>query len=151
MLRWVLIASAALTLALTVGAGAQQPAPALIIHHARIYTAVDAHPDAEALAIRGDRLVAIGRDADILPLKGTGTQLLDLGGRTIVPGLIDAHGHFTSLGSSLQQLDFRGVTSYDAIVAMVKARAARARPGEWIRGRSWGQNLWDDKTFPAHE
>jgi predicted amidohydrolase YtcJ len=151
MRRSVLIASAALALALTARAGAQQPPPDLIIHHARIYTAIAAHPEAAALAIRGDRLVAVGSDADVLALKGAGTQLLDLGGRTIVPGLTDAHGHFTNLGSSLQRLDFRGLKSYDAIVAMVKARAAAARPGEWILGRAWDQNLWEDKAFPTHE
>ena len=151
MRRSVLIAAAALALALTARAGAQQPPPDLIIHHARIYTAIDAHPEASALAIRGDRIVAVGDEADVLALKGAATQILDLGGRTIVPGLTDAHGHFTSLGSSLQRLDFRGVKSYDAIVAMVKARAMKARPGEWILGRAWDQNLWDDKAFPTHE
>ncbi len=151
MLRPTLLASAALALALTVRAGAQPPAPDLIIHHARIYTAIDAHPEAAALAIRGDRLVAVGQDAEILALKGAATQIVDLGGRTVVPGLTDAHGHFTSLGSSLQRLDFRGLTSYDAIVAKVKARAATARPGEWILGRAWDQNLWEDKAFPSHD
>ncbi|HWF83442.1 MAG TPA: amidohydrolase family protein [Vicinamibacterales bacterium] len=151
MLRPTLLASAVLASALTVRAGAQPPAPDLIIHHARIYTAVDAHPAAAALAIRGDRLVAVGQDAEILALKGAATQVVDLGGRTVVPGLTDAHGHFTNLGSSLQRLDFRGLTSYDAIVAMVKARAATARPGEWILGRAWDQNLWKNKAFPTHD
>lgn len=140
-----------MALALTARAGAQQPAPDLIIHHARIYTAIDAHPEAAALAIRGDRLVAVGQDAEILALKGSATQVVDLGGRTVVPGLTDAHGHFTNLGSSLQRLDFRGIKSYDEIVAMVKQRAAAARPGEWILGRAWDQNLWQDKAFPTHD
>ncbi len=151
MLRPTLLASAALASALTVRAGAQPPAPDLIIHHARVYTAVDAHPEAAALAIRGDRLVAVGPEAEILALKGAATQVVDLGGRTVVPGLTDAHGHFTNLGSSLQRLDFRGLRSYDAIVAMVKARAATARPGEWILGRAWDQNLWENKAFPTHD
>ncbi len=151
MLRSTIISGAALALALTARAGAQQPAPDLILHHARIYTAIDARPEAAALAIRGDRLVAVGPEAAILALKGPATQVVDLGGRTIVPGLTDAHGHFTNLGSSLQRLDFRGLTSYDAIVAMVKQRAATARPGEWILGRAWDQNLWADKSFPTHD
>jgi predicted amidohydrolase YtcJ len=151
MLRSALVASSALALALTARAGAQQAPPDLILHHARIYTAVDAHPQAAALAIRGDRLVGVGQDAEILALRGPSTQVADLGGRTIVPGLTDAHGHFTNLGASLQRLDFRGLTSYDAIVAMVKQRAATARPGEWILGRAWDQNLWADTSFPTHE
>lgn len=148
MRRFSLIA---LALALTARAGAQQPAPDLILHHARIYTANDARPEAAALAIRGDRLVAVGQEADILALKGSATQIVDLAGRTIVPGLTDAHGHFTNLGASLQRLDFRGIISYDTIVAMVKERAATARPGEWILGRAWDQNLWPDTAFPTHE
>ncbi|HEX3702487.1 MAG TPA: amidohydrolase [Vicinamibacterales bacterium] len=151
MLRRALIALAALAVALTARAGAQAPAPDLILHHARIYTGLDAHPEAAALAIRGDRLVAVGSDAEILALKGPATQVLDLAGRTVVPGLTDAHGHFTNLGSSLQRLDFRGLRSYDEVVALVKQRAATARPGEWILGRGWDQNLWQDTSFPTHE
>ena len=151
MLRSALIASSAVALALTARAVAQQPPPDLILHHARIYTAVDARPRAAALAIRGGRLVGVGPEAEILALKGPATQVVDLGDRTIVPGLTDAHGHFTNLGASLQRLDFRGLTSYDAIVAMVKQRAATARPGEWILGRAWDQNLWADTAFPTHE
>jgi predicted amidohydrolase YtcJ len=150
MLRSALIASAALALALTAPAGAQQPPPALILHHARIYTAADAQPQASALAIRGSRIVAVGSDADILQLKGASTTVVDLADQTVVPGLADAHGHFTSLGASLQRLNFRGVKSYDDVVAMVKTRAATARPGEWILGRSWDQNLWPEKSFPTH-
>jgi predicted amidohydrolase YtcJ len=151
MLRRTLIAVAAAALALTARPGAQQPAPDLIIHNAHIYTAVDGRWQAAAVAIRGTRLVAVGQDAEILKLKGSATQVVDLGGKTVVPGLTDAHGHFTNLGSSLQRLDFRGITSYDEIVAMVKRRASTARPGEWILGRAWDQNLWADKVFPTHE
>jgi len=113
--------------------------------------AARARPQASAVAIRGSRLVAVGQDAEILKLKGAATRVVDLGDQTIVPGLADAHGHFTNLGSSLQRLDFRGVKSYDEIVAMVKRRAATARPGEWILGRAWDQNLWADKVFPTHD
>lgn len=132
-------------------AGAQQPPADLILHNARIYTAIDAHPQASAVAIRGDRFIAVGQDADVLALKGRNTSVVDLGGRTVVPGLADAHGHFTNLGASLQRLDFRGVKSFGQIVSMVKTRAAGARAGEWILGRSWDQNLWPEKSFPTHE
>ena len=69
--------------------------------------------------------MATGSDAEVLALKGAATKVSDLGGRTVVPGLSDAHGHFTGLGASLQTLDLRGVKSYDEIVAMVKARGVR--------------------------
>jgi predicted amidohydrolase YtcJ len=131
---------------------AQPQAPAdLILENARIHTVDGAHPEATAVAIRGDRFAAVGDAAAVRALRGPRTRVIDLGGRTVVPGLADAHGHFTSLGASLQRLDVRGVKSYDAIVAMVKQRAATARPGEWILGRSWDQNLWADTSFPTHE
>jgi predicted amidohydrolase YtcJ len=77
--------------------------------------------------------------------------VIDAGGATLIPGIQDAHGHFTGLGESLQVLQLRGTTSFDAIVDMVRARAATARPGEWIRGRSWDQNDWPTKDWPHHQ
>lgn len=151
MLRAGLLALAVVALTLSARPGAQQAAPDLILHNARIYTVVDARPLASAVAIRGTRLLAVGEDADVLKLKGPATQIVDLEGRTVVPGLADAHGHVTNLGASMQRLDFRGVTSYEQIVAMVETRAATAEPGTWILGRAWDQNLWTDNTFPTHE
>ena len=129
-----------------------QDAPAdLIFHNAKIYTADDAKPRAEAIAIRGDRIAAVGSSADILKLKGSATKVVDARGAAILPGLHDAHGHFTGLGASLQVLRLRGTASWEQIVGMVRRRAASARPGEWIQGRSWDQNDWPVKEFPSHE
>jgi hypothetical protein len=129
-----------------------QPAPAdLIFHNAKIYTADDARPRAEAIAIRGDRIAAVGSSTDILKLKGSATKVVDARGAAILPGLHDAHGHFTGLGASLQVLRLRGTASWEQIVGMVRRRAASARPGEWIQGRSWDQNDWPVKEFPSHE
>jgi predicted amidohydrolase YtcJ len=127
-----------------------QPAD-LILHNGRIYTANPAAPRVEAVAVRGDRLAVVGTNADALALRGPDTRVIDLQGATAVPGLQDAHGHFTSLGQSLQRLDFRGTTSYDQIVEMVRQAASKARAGEWILGRSWDQNDWADKRFPTAE
>jgi predicted amidohydrolase YtcJ len=129
----------------------QPPAAELIVHNAVIHTANDARPRVEAAAVRGGRFVVVGSNAEALKLVGTGTRVIDAGGKTVVPGLQDAHGHFTGLGASLQVLRLRGTKTYDEIVEMVKARAASARPGEWILGRSWDQNDWPDKQFPTHE
>jgi hypothetical protein len=138
-------------IAASITPGSQQAAPDLIVYNARIYTAIDARPRAEALAIRGDRLAAVGATGDILKLKGPSTRTIDLEGRTVVPGLADAHGHFAGLGATLQRLDFRGLTSFDQVVDLVKQRATRLGRGQWILGRSWDQNLWRDKSFPTHE
>lgn len=131
------------------------PAPdgraAVIIHNATVYTVNAKQPTAQALAFTGDRITFVGDNAGALALRGPGTQVIDAGGRALIPGLHDAHGHFTGLGSSLQQLDLRGTTSYEQILEKVKARVATARPGEWILGQSWDQNHWPDKKWPTHE
>jgi predicted amidohydrolase YtcJ len=129
----------------------QQPAPDLVIHHARIYTVNPKQPVAEALVVRGSRIVFVGKSDDALAMKAASTHVIDLAGATVVPGLQDAHGHFTSLGQSLQRLDFRNTTSYDQIVEMVHQAAAKARPGEWILGRAWDQNRWPEKVFPTSD
>ncbi len=135
-----------------VGMPSAQTTPAdLIFHNARIYTADEATPRAEAIAMRGDRITAVGSSADILKLKGAATKVIDARGGAILPGLHDAHGHFTGLGASLQVLRLRGTASWEQIVGMVRRRAASARPGEWIQGRSWDQNDWPVKEFPSHE
>ncbi|MGE5245663.1 MAG: amidohydrolase [Betaproteobacteria bacterium] len=152
MNRTAWLAAMVLIPAIGTGERGQPQRPAdLILENARIYTVDGARPRATALAIRGDRFVAVGSAADVAPFKGPATTIVDLAGRTVVPGLADAHGHFTGLGASLERLDFRGVASYDEIVEMVRKRAASARPGEWILGRGWDQNLWTDKSFPTHD
>jgi predicted amidohydrolase YtcJ len=135
--------------------GAQAPAkgdPAdLIIHHALIYTVNPQQPKAEAVAVRGDKIATVGEEAAVMALRGPKTRVIDAGGRTVVPGLTDSHGHFIGLGVMLQELDLRDTTSYEAIVARVRARAAQAKPGEWILGRAWDQNRWPDTHWPTHE
>src|ERR671923_776099 len=142
---------AALLLAAAVAPLAQEAPADLILHNAKIYTADDARPRAEAIAIRGDRIAALGTSAEILKLKGASTRVMDVRGAAIVPGLHDSHGHFTGLGASLQVLRLRGTRNWEQIVGMVRRRAASARPGEWILGRNWDQNDWPVKEFPAHD
>ena len=126
-------------------------APDLILHNARIYTGDTDRSNAEAIAIRGDRVARVGTNAEVLALRGSTTRVIDLSGATVVPGLQDAHGHFTGLGASMQSIDLRGTTTYEQVVGMVRQRAAAARPGEWIVGRGWDQNDWPDKEWPTHE
>lgn len=75
--------------------------------------------------------------------------VVDLTGSTLLPGLIDAHGHLYNLGLSLDTIKLAGTTSYEEVVGKVKARAAQAAPGEWILGRGWDQNHWPQKDFPT--
>ena len=130
--------------------GNSEPAD-LIIHNARIYTGNEGNSTAEAIAIRGDRIARVGTSAEVLPLTGPATKVIDAGRATIVPGLHDAHGHFAELGASLQTLDLRGTASYQQVVEAVRQRVAQVRPGEWILGRSWDQNDWADNEWPTHD
>ena len=123
----------------------------VIIRNARIYTVDARQPLAEAIAIAGDRIARVGSEAQVMPLRGQRTRVIDANHATIVPGLHDAHGHFVELGANLSNLDFRGTTSYQEILEMVRTRVARARPGEWIVGRSWDQNDWASKDWPTHD
>src|SRR4051794_11896319 len=79
----------------------------LIVHHAVVYTVADNAPRADAVAIAGDRLIYVGDDAGALSLRGPATRVIDAGGRGVLPGLHDAHGHVLGLGEQLQELDLR--------------------------------------------
>src|SRR5690348_11613672 len=94
----------------------QQPAD-LIVTNARIYTVDDAHPLADAMAIRGGKVQFVGSSRAALALKGASTQVIDLAGRTVIPGMVDAHGHVDNLGLALRTVDLTGTTSYEEVIA----------------------------------
>ena len=126
-------------------------APDLIVTNARIYTVDPNRPIVDAMAIRGGRIVATGPSRLIAAMKGAATQLIDLDGKTVIPGMIDAHVHLLGLGLALRTVDLRGTTSYDAVIARVVARAKDAPAGSWIIGGAWDQNDWSDTRFPTHD
>jgi predicted amidohydrolase YtcJ len=129
---------------------AQQPSADLIITNARIYTVDDSRPVVAALAVRAGRIAFAGDARGALALKGPQTRVLDLGGRTVIPGMVDAHGHVSGLGTALAIVDLTGASSYDEIVARVAAKARTVAPGVWVTGRGWDQNRWADTRFPSH-
>lgn len=124
----------------------------LMIVNGVIYTMNDASPKAEAMAIRGSRIIAVGLTQDIQNHYTT-QNVIDVQGKTIVPGLIDAHAHVLGLGKALTELNLVGTSSAQQIVEMVGRRVKEAKPGEWIRGRGWDQNDWGnrkgEKPFPT--
>jgi len=122
----------------------------LIVTNARIYTSDVNRPIAEALAVRNGRITFVGSNRGALALAGPRTERLDLTGRTVITGMVDAHAHLLGLGQALRSVDLVGTRSYDEVVARVAERAKSARPGEWIRGRGWDQNDWADTRFPTH-
>jgi len=130
----------------------QQPPPAdLVVLNARVYTADVNRPVAEAFAVRAGRIAFVGSSRGALALVGPRTERLDLAGRTVIPGMVDAHAHLLGLGQALRTVSLVGTRSYDEVIARVVDRAKTARPGEWIRGRGWDQNDWADTRFPTHQ
>ncbi|WP_022835552.1 amidohydrolase [Salisaeta longa] len=121
-----------------------------VLHNATIYTANTEQPTAEALAVRGNRLVMVGSAADVLASYPEARRI-DAGGRTVVPGLIDAHGHLMGLATSLIQADLVGTPSKAAIVDTLQAFAATLPEGAWLRGRGWDQNDWPTTQFPTRQ
>jgi hypothetical protein len=128
-------------------AAAEPTAADLVVLGAKVATMDPARPAATAIAVRGDRILAIGEDAEIEALAGADTRRIDAKGRRVVPGFIEGHGHFMWLGESLGLLDLRGARDWDAIVVKVREAAARAEPGTWIVGSGWHQEKWT--TVPA--
>ena len=101
-----------------------------------------------AVLVRGETIAAVG-PADELRRANPGARVVDAAGATILPGLTDAHGHLYGLGLALDTVNLVGSPTYDAVIAKVKERAARAEPNEWVLGRGWDQNRWPDKQFPT--
>lgn len=122
----------------------------LVLRRGVFYPVVPEGPVEGSLAVGDGRILAIGPDAEVARLIGPKTRVEDLDGRMAVPGLFDAHSHLLSLGRSLENVDLRGVASYEEVVRRVAARAAEIPKGSWIFGRGWDQNLWPGKRFPAH-
>ena len=122
-----------------------------VFRNGNIHTMDPDRPRAEALATRGDRIIAIGSSADLKPLIGPQTKLHDLSGKTVLPGLIDAHCHVASLGSfGLGHIDLSYAESFDDVVQAVAERVKTARPGQWILGGRWDHESWPERKMPAH-
>jgi predicted amidohydrolase YtcJ len=120
----------------------------LVLMNGKIVTVDKAKPEAEALAVSGDRIAAVGSNEEIKPYIAQKTEVIDLEGKLAIPGFIDAHGHFTSLGRSKMVLNFMEVKDWDEIIAMTKEAVKKAKPGEWIFGRGWHQEKWDKTPEP---
>jgi predicted amidohydrolase YtcJ len=123
----------------------------LVLLNGRLVTVDDALPEAEALAIVGNRIAAVGSTAEIRRHIGPNTKVVDLQGRLAIPGFIEGHGHFMGLGQAKMVLDLTRAESWDEIVAMVGEAARTAQPGSWIMGRGWHQEKWNATPTPSVE
>ncbi len=135
---------------------ATESAADLVLLGGKIVTVDDAGREVQALAARDGKIVALGTREEIQAHIGDATEVLDLEGRLAIPGFIEGHGHFLSLGDSRIQLDLTTGGNWQRIVDQVAQAAAQAAPGEWIRGRGWHQDKWDAvpepnvEGFPVH-
>src|SRR5687768_4674686 len=138
------------------GGTAVAPPADLVLTNGRIVTVDDGRPEVEAVAIAKDRIQALGTAAEIKPMIGPNTQVIDLQGQLAIPGFIESHAHFAGVGGAQMQLNLMNVESWDKVVAMVAEAVSRARPGEWIYGRGWHQEKWTSRPtvhvegFPTH-
>ncbi len=119
-------------------------APAdLVLRGGTVATVDPALGNAEAIAVNGYRITAVGSDDEIAAYIGPETEIVELNGRFAMPGFIEGHGHYMGLGRSKQILDLRNVTNWGEVVSMVAGAVDKAQPGEWIFGRGWHQDKWD--------
>jgi len=124
----------------------------LALYNGEIHTMDRDRPRARAIALLGNRVLAVGSDAEIRVLLAPSGRAIDLGGRTVVPGFTDSHLHFMTYGLGLRQIDLAGVPSLEEALARVAARAAETPAGQWLRGWGWDHSLWAGGGFPTrHE
>ena len=133
---------------------AATPRADIILIHGNIYTGTQNESAshrikrAQALAVGGDRVQAVGAEAEVLKLKGPQTQVIDLGGHFVMPGFNDAHTHLAEAGFQRLSVDLVGVRSLSEFRERIRAKVETAAPGEWILGGGWDHTLWPTKKLP---
>jgi predicted amidohydrolase YtcJ len=144
-------------LSFTACSGPPKESATLIIYGGTIYTVDTTQSTVEAVAAKDDRILFAGNLEEAEKYRTEQTQLIDLEGKTMTPGLIEGHGHFMGLGYNELDLDLMNTTSYQQIVDAVAEKVKSAQPGEWITGRGWHQSKWDSmpgetvKGFQTHD
>jgi predicted amidohydrolase YtcJ len=131
-----------------------KPKADVIYMHANVYTGVPSNTAfssilrEEAIAVRGDRIQAVGNKVDIEKLKGPQTQVIDLGGHFVMPGFNDAHVHLADAGLQKLNVDLTGVKTLDEMRERVRTAVEKVKPGDWILGGGWDETLWPVKVTP---
>ncbi len=120
----------------------------LVLKNGNIYTVDERKPKAEAVAVKGDRIVFVGSNRDVQKYVGKNTRVIDLKGRTVVPGMTDSHQHLSGVGFREMTLNLEGVNSLEDFLAKVKERVGQAKSGEWVTGRGWIETFWKPPVFP---
>jgi predicted amidohydrolase YtcJ len=149
MMKKLTILLSASILMLTIDCSMQEKAD-LVILNGKVLTIDKERPTAEAIAIKGENIIAVGTTSELSALveKGT-TKVIDAGGRLVIPGFNDAHVHFGSLDPDY--IELRYTTDPSTITGKVRAQVARSKPGELIRGGHWEHEMFIDKKWPTKE
>jgi predicted amidohydrolase YtcJ len=139
-------------MAVLLAAGCARPDPAdLILKNATVHTGDLAKPTAQAIAIKGRLIQAVGSNDEILRRAGSNTRVVDLRGATVVPGLADAHYHLSGVGERELILNLEGTTTKEAFLAKLRERVATTPKGQWIVGRGWIETFWVPQAFPSRQ
>jgi predicted amidohydrolase YtcJ len=130
-----------------------QPIPAadLIIHNARVWTVDSSHPEAEAVAVLGDRIVALGSNQQIDAWRAPQTKVVDAEGKRLLPGFNDAHVHFMDGGAQLDNVELNDATSAREFTRRIAERTAKMPKGEWLLGGDWDETKWNPTEMPTKE
>ncbi|PKL84360.1 MAG: amidohydrolase [Ignavibacteriae bacterium HGW-Ignavibacteriae-3] len=123
----------------------------LVLINGIIATAEDVNPQAEAVAVKNGKILAVGSTIEIENFIGDSTEVIDLKGKFVMPGFNDSHAHFLGIGNSKMILDLRQAKNWDEVIALVAKAADNAKPGEWIIGRGWHQEKFNPKPNPSVE
>ena len=129
----------------------------VIIFNGNIYTMNDLNPRVSAVAIKSGKIIALSKRNNLKKYQNSYTKMIDLSGKTMTPGLIEGHGHFTGLGEAKMNLDLSNVKNYNELVEIVKDAVKNANDGDWIIGRGWHQSKWSSRPdkmvrgFQTHE
>jgi predicted amidohydrolase YtcJ len=133
----------------------EKPKADVIFTHGNVYTGIVdptsmvAGKRAEAIAVRGDRILAVGTRDEVLKTKGPDTKIIDLGGRFVMPGFNDAHMHLAHAGQEKLSVNLVGAKTLDEFRERIRSKVETARPGEWIVGAGWDETLWPVKAVPT--
>src|SRR5580700_8098228 len=128
-----------------------RPAADLIITNAKIWTVDAFQPLAQAVAVLGDRIVAVGSTSAVDPWSGPNTKVIDAAGKLLLPGFNDAHVHFVSGGEQLDNVQLKDVTNPQEFARRIAERAKITPKGEWVQGGNWDETKWDPPNMPTKE
>jgi predicted amidohydrolase YtcJ len=142
---------AAILLCACASSAQNKPAADLIVTNAKIWTVDKSLPAAQAVAVLGDRIVAVGSNAEVDAWRGPRTQVIDAEGKRLLPGFNDAHVHFVSGGIQLDSVDLKNAATPQEFARLIGERAKRTPKGEWVVGGNWDETKWNPPNIPARE